>query len=328
MRGLAAVVVVVACLIAATARADETEIARARSHFDAGVAFLEDPDGARYEEAYAQFKRSYELSRSPVVLGNLALCAMKLERDGEAIDGYARYLAEVSDIDPDERRQTERDLETLRVSAAHVEIVVDIAGTAQITDTRTPTVGAPVRNVYAVTQSPVVLRIRPGHHALALRVDGVVQSSWEVEVAAGDRLTHTFLPAARPAPAPVAAPVPAPEPPHSEGESPSLAGPLVLLGLGGAGAIAGAILGAATLARVNALEARCPDGHCPPGDQAEIDGAHDYVVATDFVFLGSGIVAAGGLAWLIGALAGADANEGVDVACGPAGCFAGYRARF
>jgi hypothetical protein len=28
---------------------------------------------------------------------------MKLERDGEAIDGFARYLAEVADIDPVER---------------------------------------------------------------------------------------------------------------------------------------------------------------------------------------------------------------------------------
>ena len=69
---------------------DDSRVEEARLHFNAGVAYLQDPEGERYEEAYAEFKKSYELSKSPKVLGNVGLCAMMLERDGEAIDAYTR----------------------------------------------------------------------------------------------------------------------------------------------------------------------------------------------------------------------------------------------
>src|SRR4051794_36501980 len=88
----------------------------ARRHFKAGVNQLQDPDGARYEDAYREFKAAYAASSSPKILGNLGLCAMKLERDGEAIDAYSRYLREVSDTDADERAQIMQDLQTLSVS--------------------------------------------------------------------------------------------------------------------------------------------------------------------------------------------------------------------
>ena len=98
----------------------------ARQQFRAGIAYLEDPEGARYEDAYAAFKKAYELSKSPKVLGNIGLCAMKLERDGEAIEAYQRYLKEVPDIDPDERAQIEGDLPTLVASAARVAITLEL----------------------------------------------------------------------------------------------------------------------------------------------------------------------------------------------------------
>ena len=57
----------------AVARAEETaEMSEARKQFQAGVNLLDDPDGAKYEEAYHAFKNAYELSRSPKVLGNIA----------------------------------------------------------------------------------------------------------------------------------------------------------------------------------------------------------------------------------------------------------------
>src|SRR6476661_7390454 len=73
----------------AHAREEEKISAEARSHFEAGVSLLQDPDGARYEEAYREFTAAYQLSKSPRVLGNVGLCAMKLERDAEAIDAYS-----------------------------------------------------------------------------------------------------------------------------------------------------------------------------------------------------------------------------------------------
>ena len=60
----------------------------ARAHFTTGVNLLQDPDGARYEEAYREFKEAYAESPSWKILGNLGICAMKLERDSEAISAF------------------------------------------------------------------------------------------------------------------------------------------------------------------------------------------------------------------------------------------------
>src|SRR3954464_13556123 len=78
---------------------------KARAHFDAGVSLLLDPDGARYEDAYREFQVAYAASKSPRILGNLGFCAMKLERDSEAIDAYTRYLDEAPEVDAVEREQ-------------------------------------------------------------------------------------------------------------------------------------------------------------------------------------------------------------------------------
>src|SRR3954467_10251265 len=101
-------------LLAATASAwaDVPISDDARAHFTAGVSFLQDPDGARYEEAYREFKTAYAASPSWKILGNLGIAACKLERDGEAIDAFTKSLAEGgSQIDGEERAQFERDLQ-------------------------------------------------------------------------------------------------------------------------------------------------------------------------------------------------------------------------
>ena len=72
----------------------------ARGHFTSGVNLLKDPDGARYEDAYREFKAAYAAAASYKILGNLGLCALKLERDGEAIDAYEEYLKHAPDSRP------------------------------------------------------------------------------------------------------------------------------------------------------------------------------------------------------------------------------------
>ena len=94
----------------------------ARAHFTAGVNLLQDPDGARYEEAYREFKAAYSASPSWKILGNLGISAMKLERDGEAIDAYKKYLSEGGkQVDADERAQFQRDLATLEAGRRALE---------------------------------------------------------------------------------------------------------------------------------------------------------------------------------------------------------------
>src|SRR4051812_675274 len=80
-----------------TVKTDD-KMVEARKQFQAGVNLLEDPEGAQYEQAYNAFRKAFELSRSPKVLGNIGFCALHLERDGEAIDAYNTYLRDAPDI--------------------------------------------------------------------------------------------------------------------------------------------------------------------------------------------------------------------------------------
>src|SRR5579864_8266510 len=127
-----------AVLVASGAQAAGEPInEEARRHFNAGVSLLQDPDGARYEDAYREFEAAYAASLSPKILGNIGFCALKLERDDEAITAYTRYLAEVRDVDPAEAAQISRDIATLRAGLVRVTITVD-AREATVVDRRLP----------------------------------------------------------------------------------------------------------------------------------------------------------------------------------------------
>lgn len=175
-------------LLPLTAFAGDVPISdTAKRHFEVGVALLDDPEGARYEDAYRAFKAAYADSPSPKILGNIGLCAMKLERDAEAIDAYGRYLSGVADIDPQEREQIERDLKNLEAAIVKARVNVTPAG-ATVIDTRTPVQGAPVVNRYGPTAGPLELGIRPGQHEITVQLDGYDDASWTFEAAPGAQL--------------------------------------------------------------------------------------------------------------------------------------------
>ncbi len=173
--------------------ADVVVTEKARSHFRAGVNLLQDPDGARYEEAYAQFRAAYEESPSWKILGNLAIAAMKLEKDGEAIDAFQRYLEEGGDeVTPEERSQYQRDLDTLSASAVTVTVSGSPAGLVLI-DERSTNRGGSIRNQYKLPENgSTVLRIRQGYHRITARLKGYEDQVWEFDARAGTEHEHQF----------------------------------------------------------------------------------------------------------------------------------------
>ena len=176
-------------LCVSTAQADVPITPRARELFKTGVELLEDPEGPRYEEAYRAFKAAYRDSPSPRILGNIGLCAMKLERDGEAIDAYRRYLAEVKDIDPVERAQIQRDLRLLEQSRARLKLTIEPADGAVIIDERKPARGQPVTNRYGpVKGGTTELGLRPGVHRIRVEHEKAGSRELMVELDAGE--TH------------------------------------------------------------------------------------------------------------------------------------------
>lgn len=179
--------------LASSAWADDVAISdKARQHFQAGVNYLQDPDGARYEDAYAEFKAAYTESPSWKILGNLGIAAMKLERDGEAADAFEKYLAQGgSQIEADERAQFERDLQTLKASIARVTITSNAAG-VMLSDQRVPVRGEPIVNEYGPVQGTITLGIRPGHHKITARLAGYAEATWEFEATPTSTQTHQF----------------------------------------------------------------------------------------------------------------------------------------
>jgi hypothetical protein len=176
-----------------TAHAQEVAITdEAREHFSAGVSFMQDPDGARYEEAYREFRRAYEISPSWKILGNLGIAALRLERDGEAIDAFRKYLAEGgSNVDGAERQQFERDLATLESSVVHLKLTVAPAG-ASFVDQRMPPTGSPITTRYVAPSGALEVGVRAGHHRITARLDGYEEMVWEVDLDPRQQVSHDF----------------------------------------------------------------------------------------------------------------------------------------
>src|SRR5262245_13737348 len=100
--GLGQALLLAALLWAAPASADDAIPEEAKLYFKNGVELIQGQP-PNYQDAYYQFKLAWEKSKSWKVLSNWGLCALKLERDGEAIWAYTEYLKQ-KDIDPDERK--------------------------------------------------------------------------------------------------------------------------------------------------------------------------------------------------------------------------------
>jgi hypothetical protein len=219
------------------ARADEVQVSdSARQHFKTGVAYLTDPDGARYEEAYREFVTAYADSPSWKILGNLGISAMKLERDGEAVDAFEKYLAGGgAQIDPAERGQMERDLMTTKSGLVWVTVKVAPAG-ATLIDERQPLTGRIVTNRYDLDKDGNLhFGVRRGHHKMTAQLSGYENATWEFDGEPGADQTHSFT-LEPPKPAVVAAPIQ----PVEGGNAPAMKRPIgtpVIIGVAATGAL-------------------------------------------------------------------------------------------
>jgi hypothetical protein len=293
-RSVSALVALGACLTALQAHADVPISDSARKHFSAGVACLQDPDGARYEDAYREFKAAYAESPSWKILGNIGLTSMKLERDGEAVDAYREYLRQGGkEIDADERAQVQRDYDTLIAGLVSVTLESMPAG-ASISDERIPVRGDRVLNQYGTLAAPLKVGIRAGHHRVTATLSGYSDQVWEFEAKPGETVSHTFqlqstaVAAAPPPPAPV---VTTPEPVVPVRTSrPVPTGVYVGAAATGALAIGGVITGVLALSKHSDYE-KANDGSDPARAKDLRDSGRTLNLVTD-VLLGGAVVGA------------------------------------
>ncbi|MGC4063409.1 MAG: hypothetical protein QM784_01895 [Polyangiaceae bacterium] len=177
------------CCVAVTGFAQNVKVTEsARQHFQAGVAYLEEPTGAKYEEAYREFHAAYAESPSYKILNNIGLCALYLERDGEAIDAYERYLAAApkSEIPADKRAQIDSDLKRLKAGLVTLKLKVTPAS-ATLIDERLAVQGTNLVNRYSVSNGVLTLGIHPGTHRFTVSADGFTSQTWEVDAGPGSK---------------------------------------------------------------------------------------------------------------------------------------------
>lgn len=115
---------VVVWMVSAGASAQEAPVAAAeapvideeaaRIHFASGRAYFVEGD---YENALLAFRRSYELSRRPPLLYNIANCLERLARYGEAADQLAAWI-DTGTVEGADRATLERRITNLRELAS------------------------------------------------------------------------------------------------------------------------------------------------------------------------------------------------------------------
>lgn len=175
----------------APAQPDKTQLAEAKKHMEAGAAFYNDPSGHKCEEAYREFLKAYELSGSLKALKAVGICALELERDGDAIDRFEKYLADSGNkADAADKAQVESDLKALKAAVAQVTLKSDRQG-VQVTDVRTPSKGSPVTNDYTLS-GDTTIGIHPGRHTFTATSEGAPSLTWTTEIANGGTYDHFF----------------------------------------------------------------------------------------------------------------------------------------
>lgn len=181
------------CCFAMTSFAAAKVPVEAKQHLDAGLAYVDDPSGPRYEEAYREFHAAYESYASYELLANIGTCSLYLERDAEAISAYEKYLEKATDkdISAKKRAQMERDIKTLKIGLVQVAITTTPAKVTLI-DERFATQGKSVVNRYEVTDGKLALGIHPGSHRLTVHLDGYEDQRWEFDAKPASQHEHAF----------------------------------------------------------------------------------------------------------------------------------------
>jgi hypothetical protein len=267
--------------------ADEVEITEdARKLFRAGVDFMQDPDGARYAEAYRSFKAAYAESPSWKILGNLGISAMKIERDGEALEALETYLRQGREtFDKEEVEQVERDIRTLKTAVTWITISTNVPD-AGIEDVRTPLSGEPRSNRYGDAQGELRIGIHNGKHRITVTKEGYEPAIWNF-TASGGELSHRFELGKTPEAAPVA--VVAAQEPEPEKVRPVRTVTWITIGTAGAATIGATVTGILALNKNN----KYYDPSTPPGDLDGLQKSGKTLNVTTDVLIGVAVVSAG-----------------------------------
>jgi len=273
-------------LQSATALADE-----AKDAYDKGVEAF---NSSRYSEAADLFREANELKPSWKLLYNIGQSEAAAKRHGLALEAFETYLAKGGDDIPDSRREeVMAEVDRLRKMVGMVEIKAPEGAEVFVDGVSRGT--APL-----LGKLPVSAGVKHTTHAV---LEGEKIKQREFKVMGSDTITVDLSPdkegPAEPEPGdadPESSPQP---PPVEDGPSGLKTGGWVMVGVGGAMLIAGAVTGAMSLNLDDELYNDCPDNHCADDRQKDIDKLGSLSAVTDVMLFGGGAIAATGVVLLI-----------------------------
>jgi hypothetical protein len=276
--------------------ASEADLAKARLLFSNGVELLQ-ASPPNYQDAFPQFLAAYEKSgRSWKVLGNLGLCALQLERDGEALTYYRRYLDEGGDgIDAEERKAIEKELLLVEGNLAQVSVSSPEQGVRIKVSRQGST--APTQ-VYGLAGEGMTLGLRAGTLTLTAEAGSKTQT-WEVVLSPGQKTEHVFD-FAEPAPTGDAARgTPARVADSAPGTSPVRLSGFVTAGVGVAALIGGGVTGFLSKQSEDDARAQCNGNVCALAAREDFDRADSLATLTNVLLIGGGVLAATGVTLIV-----------------------------
>jgi hypothetical protein len=270
----------------------------AKEAYARGVAHFEKGE---YDQAADAFREAYGLKPTWKVLYNVGQSEAAAKRYGLALEAFETYLAQGGDDVPVERREELlAEIERLRKMVGTVEISAPDGAKVFLDGVERGT--APL-----LGKLPVSAGVE--HRAWAL-VNGEktperafkVLGSDSIAIALGAAAEGPEKAAAGPPAEPAAEPDAGTPPPLAatgDGRSGLRVGGWVLVGIGGAMLVAGAVTGAMALRLDGDLYDDCPDGHCADDRQSDIDRLGALSAVTDVMLFAGGAVAVTGAVLLI-----------------------------
>jgi tetratricopeptide (TPR) repeat protein len=279
---------------------------KARALFREGVQLLKAEDGADYYAAHQKFRTAYADSPSPKILGNLGLCALKLERYDEAREAYEKYLSDAPGVGPKERAAIGAELELLRSTTAELTLSASVAG-FRVRDERRTKDGKLVVNDYQSEGDELTLGLRPGNHALHVEAPGYDPSTLSLQLERGARVEQRVELEPRAGDAPR----PAPEADRPTPEAASEGLPLgfwIGLGVTGAAAIATGVMAGLTAAKHGEFDDAQAKGQLVEALELQSDG-ETFALTTDILV---GVTGAAAVTTAVFLVMGLSADDGAD----------------
>lgn len=296
-RAWLAVLMLLAFPTLAAAQPSDSQKNAARALANAGFELYGAGD---YRQALERFQGAEQIVHAPPHLLFIARCQSKLGQLLAARDAYLKVLDdELAAGGPSEFRDAHAsaasELNALVSRIPTIKVEVSGAAPAQV---RVSIDGAGVDDI------ATPMSLEPGEHVVTAEAPGYDKSEQRITLGEGAREVIALrLRATGSAPSgdePLAA---APETDGDGGAS--LAGPGVLLGLGAAGLVVGAVTGGLALAKASDLESACPvRTQCPPENEKLEDDARTLGTVSTVGLAIGGASAAAGIIWLAVELAG------------------------